>query len=195
VPVPGLSFASGCLVPIGRHDLKTCFAFYRAMAQTGDGLIAIRDRALLLLGFAMAARRSELSALEVADIADDPAGLLITIRGGKTDQERKGATVAVVRGEVACPVEALKAWVSAAGITEGPVFRPINRHRQVGSAALSGISIGQIVQRQAERIGLDPKAYGGHSLRAGFVTSAAKRGANVFKLMISWRAFSRIKYV
>ena len=165
------------------------------MAQTGDGLIAIRDRALLLLGFAMAARRSELSALEVADIADDPAGLLITIRGGKTDQERKGTTIAVVRGEVACPVQALKAWLLAAGITEGPVFRPINRHGQIGSAALSGISIGQIVQRQAERIGLDPKAYGGHSLRAGFVTSAAKRGANVFKLMISWRAFSRIKYV
>jgi site-specific recombinase XerD len=153
------------------------------MAQTGDGLIAVRDRALLLLGFAMAARRSELSALQVADIADDPAGLLITIRGGKTDQERKGTTVAVVRGEVACPVQALKGWLLAAGITEGPVFRPINRHGQIGSAALSGISIGQIVQRHAERIGLDPNAYGAHSLRAGFVTSAAKRGANVFKLM------------
>jgi integrase len=109
--------------------------------------------------------------------------LLVTIRGGKTDQERKGATIAVVRGEVACPVQALREWLAAAGITEGPVFRPINRHGRVGSAALSGISIGQIVQKHAARIGLDPKAFGGHSLRAGFVTSAAKRGANVFKLM------------
>src|SRR5215210_6384478 len=110
------------------------------MAQTGEGLIAIRDRALLLLGFAMAARRSELSALQVADIADDASGLLATIRGGKTDQERKGATVAVVRGEVACPVQALKEWLAASSITEGPVFRPINRHGRVGSEALSGIS-------------------------------------------------------
>ena len=120
------------------------------MAQTGDGgLIAIRDRALLLLGFAMAARRSELAALQVADIADDAGGLLIMVRSSKTDQEGKGTTVAVVRGEVACPVEALNAWLAAAGIAEGPVFRPINRHGKVGSAALSGISIGQIVQRHA----------------------------------------------
>jgi integrase len=153
------------------------------MAQTGDGLIAIRDRALLLLGFAMAARRSELSALQVCDLSDDKEGLLVRVRCSKTDQEAKGNTIAVVRGEIACPVQALKAWLAVSGITEGPVFRPINRHGQIRPVALSGISIGQIVKRHAERIGLDAKAFGGHSLRAGFITSAAKRGANVFKLM------------
>lgn len=119
----------------------------------------------------MAARRSELSALHVADIADDKDGLLVTVRSSKTDQKGKGDAIALVRGEVACPVQAVKTWLAASRITEGPVFRPINRHGHVDLAALSAISIGQIVQRHAERIGLDPSAFGGHSLRAGFITS------------------------
>jgi integrase len=154
------------------------------MAATGaDTLIAIRDRALLLVGFALAGRRSELSALDVGDIAEDDSGLIVTIRQSKTDQEGKGVTVAIPRGEVACPVDALKAWLAASGITEGAIFRPINRHGQIQPARLSGFSCSEIVKKHAVRIGLDPKAYAGHSLRAGFLTSAAKRGANVFKMM------------
>jgi integrase len=87
---------------------------------TGDRLKSLRDRALLLLGFAGAFRRSELVALNVEDLEADAAGLRIHIRHSKTDQEGLGATIAVVKGSIACPVAALRVWLEAAGITSGP---------------------------------------------------------------------------
>ena len=79
------------------------------------------------LGFAGAFRRSELVALDVADIAETETGLLVTIRRSKTDQEGEGVTIAIARGDVACPVKALRAWLDAAGIEAGPIFRPIDK--------------------------------------------------------------------
>jgi site-specific recombinase XerD len=155
-----------------------------AMAAAGDGsLIGLRDRAVLLIGFAGAFRRSELAALDVADIQEVAEGLRITVRKSKTDQEGKGFVKALPRGSIACPVEALKAWLAAGGITEGPVFRPINRHGKVRPQRLTDHSIAAIVKARAARLGLDPAQFAGHSLRSGFVTSAAQRGASLFKLM------------
>ena len=77
--------------------------------------LALRDRALLLLGFAGAFRRSELIALDVADIAETKIGLLVTIRRSKTDQEGEGATIAIARGDVACPARALLEWLGRGG--------------------------------------------------------------------------------
>jgi site-specific recombinase XerD len=95
-----------------------------AMVAAGTrGLAGKRDRAVLLLGFALAARRSELVALDVADLEECPDGLRVTIRRSKTDQEGAGTVVAVCRGSIACPVAAVRDWVTAAGITEGPLFR------------------------------------------------------------------------
>jgi site-specific recombinase XerD len=149
---------------------------------TGDGLKGVRDRALLLLGFAGAFRRSELVALNCEDIAQTETGLTVVIRRSKTDQEGEGATIAIVRGSIACPVEALKAWRDAASITTGPVFRSIRKGGKVG-ARLSAQSVADIVKAHAENVGLDPVLFAGHSLRAGFLTSAAKRGASIFKMM------------
>lgn len=149
---------------------------------TGDGLKGLRDRALLLLGFAGAFRRSELVALDCADIEESEAGVRITIRHSKTDQEGLGATIAIVRGSIACPVAALKAWRDAAGITTGPVFRSIRKGGKIG-ARLTDQSVADIVKAHAQRVGLDPALFAGHSLRAGFLTSAAKRGASIFKMM------------
>lgn len=155
-----------------------------AMAAAGNGgLMAKRDRALLLLGFAGAFRRSELVALDVQDLVESPEGFRVTIRRGKTDQEGRGATIAIVRGAIACPVRAVKEWLAASGITEGSLFRPINRHGQVGQGRLSAQSVALIVKSHAARLGFDPGAFAGHSLRAGFVTSAAARGASLFKMM------------
>jgi integrase len=144
----------------------------------------LRDRAVLLLGFAGAFRRSELVALDVADIEDVPEGLLITIRRSKTDQEGQGRKVAIPRGEIACPVAALKAWLEAAGITEGAVFRRVfnKRNQRVSAARLGACNVAAIVKVAARKLGLDPIAFAGHSLRAGFVTSAVKRGANLLKI-------------
>jgi site-specific recombinase XerD len=153
-----------------------------AMANTGEGLIALRDRALLLVGFAGAFRRSELVALDCEDIEETDAGLKIIIRRGKTDQESSGMTIAIVRGTTACPVAALRAWLNAAGIATGPLFRSLRKGGKVG-ARLTDRSVAEIVKGHAARVGLDPALFAGHSLRAGFLTSAAARGASIFKLM------------
>jgi len=156
-----------------------------AMTTMGKapGLIALRDRALLLLGFAGAFRRSELVALDVSDIEETAEGLRVTIRRAKTDQEGHGAKIAIVRGSVACPVAALKAWRDAGGISEGAVFRPIRKGGNVQNERLTDRSVANIVKAHAARVGLDPSSFSGHSLRAGFLTLAAKRGANLFKMM------------
>jgi site-specific recombinase XerD len=155
-----------------------------AMArQSPDTLRGFRDRALLLLGFAGAFRRSELAALTVADLEEVSEGLRVRLRRSKTDQEGAGRYVPIPRGSVACPVAAVRQWLEAARIVEGPVFRSLGKGGRVLASALSTRSIGLIVQRYAGLVGLDPKDFGGHSLRAGFLTSAAANGADLFRLM------------
>ena len=149
---------------------------------TGAGLKGLRDRALLLLGFAGAFRRSELVVLDCEDIEECETGLRITFRRGKTDQEGQGATIGIVRGSIACPVAAVCEWREEAGITAGPLFRSIRKGGKVGGR-LTDQSVADIVKAHAERVGLDPSLFAGHSLRAGFLTSAAKRGASIFKMM------------
>ena len=152
-------------------------------ANTGDGLKGIRDRALLLLGFAGAFRRSELVALDVADLEETETGLLVTIRRGKTDQEGAGRTIAIPRGDVACPVKALRAWLEAAAIGTGPIFRPIDRAGTVRASRLTCRSVANFVKAYAARAGFDATTFSGHSLRSGFLTSAAAKGASIFKMM------------
>jgi site-specific recombinase XerC len=93
----------------------------------GDDMKGLRDRALLLVGFAGAFRRSELVALNDEDFEETDLGFKVTIRHSKTDQEGAGQTIAIMRGSVACPVAALKAWLEAAGITTAAIFRSVNK--------------------------------------------------------------------
>ena len=153
-----------------------------ALAPAGT-LRGLRDRALLLLGFAGAFRRSELVALHVEDLAETPDGLRVRIRRSKGDQEGLGQEVAVPHGARLRPVEAVRAWLDAAGITEGPIFRRVNKGGRVGAEALTAEVVALVVQRYAERAGFRPEDFAGHSLRAGFLTSGAENGASVFKLM------------
>jgi site-specific recombinase XerD len=155
----------------------------RAMALAApDSLKGLRDRALLLLGFAGAFRRSELVALDVADLEETDDGYKVTIRRSKTDQEGHGATIAIVRGSATCPVKAMKAWLAAAGISEGPVFRPVAKGGRLGARRLTDKSVCDLVKAYAGQLGLKASDFGAHSLRAGFLTSAARRGASVFKM-------------
>jgi integrase len=145
-------------------------------------MIGRRDRALLCLGFAGAFRRSELCALEVADLTEVPDGLRILIRRSKGDQEGQGQEVAIPRGYKLRPVEAVQTWLAAAEISSGPVFRAVTRGGRVSCEAMVDDSAARIVKRYASRVGLDPASYAGHSLRSGFLTSAAEAGASIFKL-------------
>jgi len=142
-----------------------------------------RDRALLALGFAGAFRRSELAMLTMDDLRHIAEGLQITIRKSKTDQESGGQTIAVPHGRHIKPVQALCEWLEAAGITEGPVFRPVARSGRVRSVALSDQSVGDIVKKYAGLAGLDVEDFGGHSLRAGFVTTAAEDDVSESRIM------------
>ena len=110
-------------------------------------------------------------------------GLRILIRRSKGDQEGHGQEVAIPRGYRRLrPVEAVQAWLAAAGISSGPVFRAVAQGGKVSDAPLAEDSAARIVKRYAQRVGLDPASYAGHSLRSGFLTSAAESGASVWKL-------------
>jgi integrase len=159
------------------HDLIT-----KMMAACPATLIGIRDGALLALGFAGAFRRSELVALDMADLTEVPDGLRIVIRRSKTDQEGAGQEVAVPRGHHIRPVDTLQAWLAAAGITAGPVFRQVTQTGRVSEVALGDDGYVKAIKRCAKAAGLDPAGFSGHSLRSGFLTSASEHGAAVFKL-------------
>lgn len=139
-------------------------------------LAGLRTRALLLLGFTLGCRESELVALSVADLAvDAQRGLLVTIRHGKTDQLGLGRLAVVPYGrQGACPVTAVREWLQAAGITHGPVLRSVSRHGTVGDA-LSTRAVDSILQAAADAAGIQQHLTG-HSLRSGFVTAAYNAG-------------------
>jgi site-specific recombinase XerD len=153
------------------------------LAALPNTLTGLRDRALLLIGFAAALRRSELVALQVADLERRRGGILLHIRRSKTDQHGRGQAIPVPCGVHLKPVAALDAWLAAAGIDAGPIFREVDRHGRVGAAALSGRSVARIVKRCAAAAGFDPAGFAGHSLRAGFVTQALADGVDPFKAM------------
>jgi site-specific recombinase XerD len=144
----------------------------------GSDLAGCRDRALLLLGFAGAMRRSELVGLDVADLTEGSDGLTVRLRRSKTDQEGAGRTIGIPFGSnpVTCPVRAWRAWLEVSGITEGPAFHPVDRHGHIGLTRLSGQAVALVLKRLSTRAGLDPREVAGHSLRAGLATSAAAAG-------------------
>lgn len=149
-------------------------------AELQDRLIACRDRALLLLGFAGAMRRSELVGLDIADIVESADGLVVTIRRSKTDQEGQGRKVGIPYGSklATCPVRSLRAWKVRAKITEGPLFRQVNRHEKVLEGRLGDRTVALVVKRAVTAMGVDAASYAGHSLRAGLATAAAMAGVS-----------------
>ena len=158
----------------------------RAMVEATDAsIIGTRDRALTLLGFAGAFRRSELVGLNVEDCVFSKDGLTVTLRRSKTDQIGEGRKIGIPYGSnpETCPVRVLQSWMELAGITDGPLFRSISRHGHVQPGRLSGIDVARVVKKLAERAGLDPGKYAGHSLRAGHATSAATAGASERSIM------------
>jgi integrase len=158
----------------------------RAMVDATDaGLIGLRDRALILLGFASACRRSELVGLDVADCAFGRDGLTITLRRSKTDQDGLGRKIGIPLGGNAgtCPVRNLQTWIETAAIAAGPLFRSVNRHGRVQSRGLSGNDVARVVKKLAKRGGLDAAQCSGHSLRRGHATQAAIAGASERQIM------------
>ncbi|GJD43974.1 Tyrosine recombinase XerD [Methylobacterium cerastii] len=182
------------------------------LMRTPDTMTGKRDRALLALGFAGAFRRSELVALDVADLRDHPEGLRVMVRRSKVDQEGQGFEKAIPHGRFIRPVALVREWLEAAGITEGPLFRPVSRSGRVrgaqvaqpsaqddkgggrvthlppkgeeySSPRLTTQAVADIIKRYCTAAGLDASTFGAHSLRAGYITSAAERGADLARIM------------
>jgi integrase len=178
------------VAPLRVHELR---ALVRALDDSpAHPRSALRDRALLVLGFAGALRRSELVALSIDDVSFESDGLVVSIRRSKTDPNATGARVGLPYGSDprTCPVRATRAWISDADLREGPLFRAVDRHGNV-RGPLSGHDVARIVQRAAARGGLDPKRFSGHSLRAGLATSAARAGKSDRAIMAQGRWSSR----
>jgi integrase len=141
----------------------------------------IRDRAVLLLGFAGAFRRSELVAINVEDCAFSRGQLVVTLRTSKTDPERRGREVVIPIGQVACPVRAVKLWMRHANIRSGALFRDTS-NGEIYAKRMTSETVSKIVKAAAISLGLDPTAYAGHSLRAGYVTTAAMSGVPLWRI-------------
>ncbi|HMF75189.1 MAG TPA: site-specific integrase [Bryobacteraceae bacterium] len=155
------------------------------LKQRPAGLLGLRDRALLLVGFAGGFRRSELAGLTVEDLRETPEGIVIQLNRSKTDQEGQGRRVALAYGSdpQTCPVRVLRTWLEAARITAGPLFRGVDQFGFVSETKLHPDSVAFIVKRAVGKAGLDAMEYAGHSLRAGLATQAAMNGASELAIM------------
>jgi integrase len=132
---------------------------------------------LLLLGWAGGFRRSALVSLDVPDLFfSSVEGIAVTLRRDKNDQEGRVLAIPFSSSAEVCPVRTVRAKLDVAGVYEGPIFRAVDRHGRVGAARLSDRAVALVVQRAAASIGLDAATFAGHSLRAGFATSAARAG-------------------
>ena len=171
--------AQAAKTPVLVDDLR------QMIARLPENLLGVRDRALLLIGFAGAFRRSELVALDVADVGVTRDGLVVTIRRSKTDQEGEGRKIGIPYGSNpdTCPVRSLQDWLQHCRFTEGPLFRPIDRFGKVASIRLSAAAVADIVKRYAAAAGLKASDFAGHSLRSGLATSAAMAGASERAIM------------
>jgi len=148
----------------------------RMVAPLGTSLLDRRDRALILLGFAAALRRSELVALRIADLRFEEEGLVLTLRRSKTNQEGRLETIAVAYGSepTTCPVRAVRAWLAVAELVGGPLFVGLTPQGGLRTVALGDRMVAHVVKRRCRAVGMDPSAVAGHSLRRGFATAAAR---------------------
>jgi site-specific recombinase XerD len=163
------------------HKKPTLTKLIRAMVERlPESLLGVRDRALILLGFAGAMRRSELAGLDLTDVALGEEGFVVTIRKSKTDQVRVGRKVGIPFGTDpgTCPVRAVLNWMEEAEIEEGPLFRSVNRHGHVQETGLSGRAVANIVKRSLVAAGKSARGFAAHSLRAGLITQAAMAGVS-----------------
>lgn len=166
--------------PLRRDDLLT------VVALLSTDLKGVRDRAILLVAYAGAFRESELTALDLADLKFREQELLVRVQRSKTDQEGEGRVkrLPLLSEENAalCPVRALLEWLQAAEITDGPLFRKVDRWNKVWNKRLQPPAVAFILKRAVLAAGFDPGEYGGHSMRAAFTTDAAEKGVPLHEI-------------
>lgn len=157
----------------------------RIVVHCPENLLGLRERALVLVGYSGAFRRSEISGIDVEHITLSDEGIVVDLPRSKTDQEGAGRKVGIPWGAnpVTCPVRNLGMWLRKSRIVKGPVFREVDRHGNVSNTRLHPDSIGKLLKRAAARAGLSVDGISGHSLRAGHATQALRNGVSESKIM------------
>lgn len=151
-----------------------------------ESMKGIRDKALLLLGWAGGMRRSEIVSLDVEDIEFTRYGMKVLLKRSKTDQDGKGQEIIIQWGinEQTCPVLAVQKWLEVSGIEAGAVFVAVAKGGKLKKdVRLMDRAVSQVVKKNVEKLGLDPKDFGGHSLRAGVITQAKRDGKEDHDIM------------
>ncbi|WP_343057936.1 site-specific integrase [Nocardioides soli] len=154
-----------------------------------DRVRGVRDRAILLVGYASAMRPSEISALDVEDLLRKPTGVLIRIRRSKTDPDAQGQLVGIARGEhpITDPIRVLDAWLAVRPAGVGPLFTCVRHHDHPDADRLGPRAISKTVQERAIVAGFDGIPVSGHSLRVGHATTAAVNGASIDRIAAQTR--------
>jgi site-specific recombinase XerD len=144
-------------------------------------ILVARDRAIVLLGFAGAFRRSELVSLDVEDLFPHPRGLRVLVRRSNTDQGRNGRYKAIpaIPDSRFDPVSAVHKYQQAACIKSGPLFRSFSIDGVLTDRRLGADGVARVVKRLIRSVGLDAADFSAHSLRNGFLTAAASKGASL----------------
>ncbi|WP_083792053.1 site-specific integrase [Roseobacter sp. GAI101] len=163
--------------PLLREDL------FLVLDALDDDPRSLRDRALLLVGWAGGFRSSELTGLDLSDIEEVREGLILHLRKSKTDQTGQGRKIGIPLGRTRhCPVAALSGWRQALPEPDGRVFRPVDRHGNVRGPMLRPDAVSTILRDRLATAGIESEGYSGHSLRAGLATSAIKAGVPTYKV-------------
>ena len=151
----------------------------------GDDIVSLRDRALILLGFAGAFRRSELVRIRMDELTFSPEGMTVFIPHAKGDQLGHGSTIAIPYApeEEICAVRAVEQWILTAQIQHEPLFRGFKRNKELREEQLSDKAVALIVKKYVRMAGLDENSFAGHSLRRGFATSAAQHDVDALTIM------------
>ncbi len=155
-------------------------------SATGNEVRDLRDRVVILLGLATAMRRSELCGIRIEDLHFVEGGLVLELGRSKTDQEGVGRPLAVPRLTKQiefCAVVAVEKWLEVLGESSGPLIRGFYRNWKIKLSALSEGYVAAIVKRVVAAGGLNPDDFGGHSMRAGFVTTARENGVDWASIM------------
>jgi integrase len=171
--------------PLTSDDILKILKYLEGPSATEGPIAAARSKALVLIGFACASRRSELAAMECKDLKRHRNGITINLPRSKTDQEGMGRDVEVpfADNDRTCAVVALDRWLKIAGIISGRLFRSVGKHGSIGKG-LHPDSVGEILKDLVSKAGIpNAELYGGHSLRAGYVTEASAAGATDREIM------------
>lgn len=166
------------------HPLTVTEVVRIVSAVDTNTAIGVRDRAVILLGYASALRPGELSALDACDILPKPSGVLITVRHSKTDQDARGQLVGVARGENPStdPIRALDAWLAIRPVGSGALLTRVAHHGHVTTDRIGPRAASRLVRARADAAGFDGIPITGHSLRAGHATAAAINGAPIDRI-------------